>query len=209
MFLEAKENSVFYAAVGNYISVLPREFSKNFSIDLGLEGGVFLSMENSNFKFPLETIDGLFGVFFETKFNFLHFQTRISHTSAHIADGSKETAITYSREFTQFRLALNMLHYFYVYTGISFLFHTIPETAPLGFQAGFNLIFETSIKPFIAIDTKWCGDTNYRYNLNLQVGIIPIKNIKFYYAYYNGFDLRGQFYYSPYISHSLGLGIVF
>lgn len=209
MSLEFKDTNILNASVGNFISIFSTRFSKDILLDTGLEGAAFFVINNRGSYFPLETIDGLIGAFFEMRIKDIYFQTRITHISSHLADGSIEEPITYSRESAHIRTAFRIFHYFYVYAGVSYLIHTIPSFPPWSFQTGFNVIFNSIITPFLATDIKWCGENNYKRSLNLQAGIIPIVNFRIYYSFFNGFNPHGQFYNRPSNSHSLGIGILF
>ena len=157
--------------------------SKNGRFAFGIDFATYslLGMED-NFKFPVDTIDYLFGVNFTWKqpidndnlpFEDLLARLRISHISAHFEDGHYDEdagkwineedspfgiPFTYSREFINLVLALSGDDY-RMYLGYQYLFHTIPdEISRHSFQAGAEI--STPGNTYLAADFKLLPEWN-------------------------------------------------
>ncbi len=181
------------------IAVMPRLDEDYLELDIGTSADLFqtkngrfafgidfatyslLGMED-NFKFPVDTIDYLFGVSFTWKkpldketlpFDDLWARLRISHISAHFEDGHYDEEadewineedspfgipFTYSREFINLVLALSSEKY-RIYLGYQYLFHTIPdEINRHSLQAGAEL--STPGNTYLAADFKLLPEWN-------------------------------------------------
>ena len=171
------------------------------SFAFGIDFGTYTLLQRSdNFKFPVDTIDYLFGINFTWKeklaaegvpFDELSARLRITHISAHFEDGHYDEEadewideedspfgipFTYSREFVNLVLALSSEHS-RVYLGYQYLFHTIPdEINRHAFQAGVEI--ETPGNTYLAADFKLLPEWNdekkrtdgFRGTWNLQAG---------------------------------------
>ncbi len=151
--------------------------SKNNEYAFGIDFATYslLGMED-NLKFPVDTIDYLFGVNFTWKqpldnknlpFDDLSARLRITHISAHFEDGHYDedagkwksegdspfgVPFTFSREFINLVLALSSKDY-RVYLGYQYLFHTIPDDINRhSLQAGVELF--TPGNTYLAADFK-------------------------------------------------------
>lgn len=160
---------------------------ENGGLAFGIDFATYslLGRENS-FKFPVDTIDYLFGVNFtwEKKlehdtlpFEKLSARLRISHISAHFEDGHYDDEagqwineeespfgipFTYSREFVNLVFALSSEDYRF-YLGYQYLFHTIPGSISRhSFQAGAELM--TPGNTYLAADFRllpeWDNELN-------------------------------------------------
>lgn len=142
---------------------------------VGVDFGTFSLLEREdNFKFPVDTIDYLFGVNASWKkplkshslpFDEFSARVRLSHISAHFEDGHTDAdgqwvqeadgpgiPFTYSREFLNLVFALSSPGH-RVYAGYQYIYHTIPDGInPHSFQAGVEL--STPGDTFIAADFK-------------------------------------------------------
>ncbi len=135
-----------------------------------------LLQRSSNFKFPVDTIDYLFGVNFswqkeleqcQLPFDTLSARVRLSHISAHFEDGHYDEdagawigadthplgiPFTYSREFLNMVVALSSDD-LRAYLGYQFLWHTIPDNINRhSFQAGLEV--NTPGNTYLAADFK-------------------------------------------------------
>ncbi|ACF46665.1 conserved hypothetical protein [Prosthecochloris aestuarii DSM 271] len=168
-----------------------------FGIDFGTWS---LLQRSSNFKFPVDAIDYMFGVNFSMKqqleesplpFDEFSARIRLSHISAHFEDGHYDEEagewmheeacpfgipFTYSREFINILLALSAEDY-RVYLGYQYLWHTIPdEINRHSLQAGVEL--STPGNTYLAADFKllpvWDNDLektdSFKGTWNLQAG---------------------------------------
>jgi hypothetical protein len=144
---------------------------------IGIDFGTFSLLERSSgFKFPVHTIDYMFGVNATWKkplkncrmpFNELAARVRLGHISAHFEDGryDKDTEqwaqndcpftipFTYSREYLNMVVALSQNNDYRVYAGYQYMFHTIPgDINPHSFQLGAEVA--TPMNSYLAVDFK-------------------------------------------------------
>ncbi|MGB0130141.1 DUF1207 domain-containing protein [Chlorobium sp.] len=172
---------------------------KTFAV--GVDFGTFSRLNTSgNFKFPVDTIDYLFGINATWKtpldsdslpFDELSARLRLSHISAHFEDGHTdddgqwiqsgpfEIPFTYSREFLNLTLALSTPEHHRIYAGYQYLWHSIPDNInPHSFQLGAEIA--TPGNTYLAADFKllpiWRGGEDgetkgYRGTWNLQAGM--------------------------------------
>lgn len=216
MKLAFEGDSKLNAVVGNYFSIFgirPAEDS-NWQMHFGLEGAGFFSMKQAESRFPLETADGLIGAYFEGANGPLQVQLRMTHISAHFADGTTERPIAYSREFVTLRGAYLLTEDWHVYLGTQYLVNTVPKVHPWAVQGGTTFFLPlgiTKISPFTGIDFKWKEESRYNPSFSLQLGIAlnnppeAYRSFRFFYAYYTGGDPRGQYYDRVYTAHSFGI----
>jgi hypothetical protein len=172
---------------------------KNFAV--GVDFGTFsLLNTEDNFKFPVDTIDYLFGINATWKtsidigslpFDELAARLRLSHISSHFEDGHTdengdwiqtgpfEIPFTYSREFLNLTIALSTPESHRIYVGYQYLWHTIPDDiSKHAILAGAEI--STPYNTYLAADFKllpiWRrgedGETEgYRGTWNLQAGM--------------------------------------
>ncbi len=175
--------------------------SKGGRFAFGIDFGTYsLLGREDNFKFPVDTIDYLFGVSFTWKhslekadlpFDDLSARLRISHISAHFEDGHYDEEadkwideekspfgipFTYSREFINLVFALSTEKH-RLYLGYQYLFHTIPDDISRhSLQAGVEIA--TPGNTYLAADFKLLPEWNneldrtdgFRGTWNLQAG---------------------------------------
>ncbi|TLU85932.1 MAG: DUF1207 domain-containing protein [Chlorobium sp.] len=173
----------------------------NKTFAAGVDFGTYsLLRRKNNFKFPVDTVDYLFGINASWKkqinckrlpFDEFSARARISHISAHFEDGhydedaggwiqeagAPHIPLTYSREFVNLVLALSSPgHRFY--TGYQYLYHSLPDGINAhSFQAGAEL--STPYNTYLAADFKllpvWQPSLKktrgHRGTWNLQAGI--------------------------------------
>ncbi|MFM8270238.1 MAG: DUF1207 domain-containing protein [Pseudomonadota bacterium] len=219
MGLNFQGNSVINATIGNYFSILGIEPSEKNPGDpkkifhLGLEGAGYFTMRQAEKRFPLETADGLIGFYFEGAYGEWQAQLRMTHISAHLADGSSATPIAYSREFVTLRFGYVPQEELQVFTGISYLVNTIPSVSPWALQLGgsYFLPLNFSLVPFAGFDLKWKQEASINPSFQLMLGLAlnnPPKfyqSFRFYYSYFTGSDPRGQFYQRGITAHTVGI----
>ena len=170
----------------------------------------------NNFRFPVETIDYLFGV--NAGYKFLQSNSewglrfRLSHISAHLADGlynsdtneweNGREPFVYSREFIEL-MGYYSLSGLRIYAGVNYNIHIIPGTIKKGvFQFGFDYYpaqFSTDLfTPFIAYDFKLTGIEEYTGNNNISAGIKfgnPYsRGFSIFTSYYSGKSNHGEFF---------------
>jgi hypothetical protein len=173
--------------------------SRNKDFAVGIDFGTFSLLRCSdNFKFPVDTIDYLFGVNASmTKpiqstlpFDTFSAKLRLSHISAHFEDGHTDASghwiqgdcpftipFVYSREFLNLVLALSSKGN-RIYAGYQYMYHSSPDGInPHSFQAGAEL--STPGDTYLAADFKllpaWDASFNetrgFRGTWNLQAGM--------------------------------------
>lgn len=173
--------------------------------------------KNNDFKFPVVAVDYLFGVNAAYMFTLADkdagVRFRFSHISAHLVDGqySNETDLwrdslkpfVYSREFIEFFPSLNVTPDTRIYTGITYIFHTIPEAVkPFILQAGAEKYFsEMTVigsTPFLLYDLKLSGNDVYRSTHTVTAGFrfgkLASHGFSIVYTYTAGNSVHGMFY---------------
>lgn len=216
MMLAFEGDSKINASIGNYFSIFeirPAEDSP-WRLHFGLEGAGFFSMRQAESRFPLETADGLIGTYFEGNNGPLQLQLRFTHISAHLADGSVNAPIAYSREFLTLRSGYVVNDEFFVYGGFQFLVNSIPKAHPWAAQWGANYflpIGNFKVAPFGGVDFKWKEETSYNPNFTVKLGIAlnnppeAYRSFRFFYSYFTGTDPRGQYFDRSFTAHALGV----
>ena len=146
--------------------------------------------KESNFKFPVETIDYMFGINSAYKKSFkgkeAGIRFRFSHISAHLVDGSYDAKsgtwkdghepLVFSKEFFEL-FPYYKIAGFRVYLGLTYIFHIIPENINKGvYQVGFDYyilpLSNGTITPFIAYDFKLNGVNDvYAGNNVIKAGV--------------------------------------
>jgi hypothetical protein len=188
-----------------------------------------LLRKEDNFRFPVDAVDYLFGINFgykqTNKNNSYGFRGRISHISAHFADGHYDAVSqqwrnyispsVYSREFVE-------LIPFYefcdlrIYGGMTYLFHVAPATIHKdNYQVGFDYYVKTyvdeKIVPFVGYNLNIDHIDKYNGNNSIVVGIKfgnpDGRGLSLLYRYYSGTSLHGEYFaYSEKYS-SVGLNL--
>ncbi len=213
------------AVVGNYFNLLGVDVSsateglvdpQDEKLFVGIEGsGNFSLRQGPSGAFPLETMDGLFGLYCEMNRAEWHYQLRLTHISAHLGDGLSGVPIKYSRESLIARAGYSPTNGLHVYGGISNLIHSQPALPVWGLQAGGHLFFPWHLgrlTPFTAADIQWRDEAEVaKWSVNFHLGIAlndpaePYHSFRFFYNYYSGADPRGQFLNRPFTAHSLAV----
>lgn len=190
----------------------------NSTISIGVDVFTFTRLRSTDdFKFPVETIDYLFGINAGYKKqidggNEIGLRFRLSHISTHLVDGQYDAPsqkwregrdpFVYSKEFIEL-----FPYYRYqtlrTYIGLTYIFHRIPEEIKqFNVQFGFDYFaiqFGTDyITPFVAYDFKLSGNEKYIGNNIISVGVKlgnwKQNGLSFYYSYISGKSIHGQLY---------------
>lgn len=209
-------DSKINAAVGNYFSLfaIRPQNGEDWLFHFGLEGAGYFTMRHALSRFPLETADGLIGVYAERSNGPWQWQLRFTHVSAHLADGTTEVPIAYSRETLFGRFGYVPSDTLQVYGGVGYLVNSTPKLPPLQIQLGGAYFLPwgpTKIVPFLAADLKWKQESETKTSLTVQLGLAlnnppqAYRSFRFFYAYFTGANPRGQFYDRSYTSHSIGI----
>lgn len=190
----------------------------NSVISIGADVFTFTRLRsNDDFKFPVETIDYLFGVNAGYKKhldsdNEIGFRFRLSHISTHLVDGQYDAQtqkwregrepFVYSKEFMEL-----FPYYRYksirAYLGFTYIFHIIPaELKKINMQFGFDYfaaeIGTELFTPFVAYDFKLNGIDKFIGNNIISVGVKfgnwQARGLSFYYSYISGASIHGQLF---------------
>lgn len=219
MGLSFQGNSQINAAIGNYFSLFGIRSSETEPervpsvFHMGLEGAGYFTMRQAEKRFPLETADGLIGVYFEGTSGPWQGQLRLTHISAHLADGSSGTPIAYSREFAVLKGAYVPNEDIQLYGGIHYLVNTVPIVDPWTLQLGgsYFLPFSYPLLPFLGVDLKWkeeaSANPSFQFMFGLALNNPPkaFESFRLYYSYFTGTDPRGQFFNQATTVHSVGI----
>lgn len=186
-----------------------------------------LLRKEKNFHFPVDAVDYFFGVNLSIKRKAHDYafgaRMRISHISAHFADGhfdktkymwmNNQIPRVYSREFIEL-IAFYQFKYFRFYLGGTYLFHVDPEVDHHdNYQFGFDyfrkdLIME-DLSPFIAYDFKVVDgitkNPNHSFSAGIKFGKPDGKGISLYYNFYSGKSIHGEYF--DYKERYSGIGI--
>lgn len=169
-----------------------------------------------NFKFPVETIDYLFGINMGFKRNIceneIGLRFRFSHISAHLVDGQYDeqniewrngrNPFVFSKEFVELfpYYSLNTLRF---YAGFTYILHIIPTGIKKGiYQVGFDyyaLPLSTELfTPFVAYDFKLNGMDTYVGNNTITAGLKfgkwNKKGFSIHFTYIGGKSVHGEYY---------------
>lgn len=175
-----------------------------------------LLRSQSNFHFPVDAVDYLFGVNFGFKKSLKNCdygaRLRISHISAHFVDGhySKEEKvwrdgrdpIVYSREFIEL---LPFYHFKHIrfYAGFTYIFSLDPpdigkDQYQLGIEYFAENLIANNITPYFAYDFRLINIYEYTGNNSIEVGFkygyADGKGISAFFRYYSGFSIHGEYF---------------
>lgn len=201
--------------IGNSID-LAKYNIENQTISFGADFFTWtLLRQESNFHFPVDAVDYLFGV----NIGYKNIQNipwgvrfRLSHISAHLVDGhfdkknskwiNNQLPRVYSREFVEL-IPFYELKNLRMYAGLTYLFHTDPIvndkfTYQIGFEYFQKFYFMNEIFPFVAVDLKFDNNgskiTNQSYYLGIKCGKPNGKGVKLYFNHYDGMNIHGEYY---------------
>jgi hypothetical protein len=193
-------------------------FDDDETISIGADVFTFTRLRSTDdFKFPVETIDYLFGLNAGYKKqidreNEIGLKFRLSHISTHLVDGQFDgqsqiwregrDPFVYSKEFLEL-FPYYRYQTFRTYVGLTYIFHIIPEEIKqFNVQLGFDYFatqFGTDyLTPFVAYDFKLAGNEKYIGNNIISIGVKlgdwKQKGLSFYYSYISGKSIHGQLY---------------
>jgi len=171
----------------------------------------------NDFRFPVETIDYLFGVnagckkVINDKEQF-GFRFRLSHISAHLVDGSFDSQNkvwrenkepkTYSREFVEL-FPYYSFDGLRIYLGLTYLVHSNPAfVGKWIYQSGFDYyakgLINNFIIPFVAYDFRLTKVNKYSGNNIFETGIKfgehNSKGVRVIFSYYSGKSIHGEYF---------------
>jgi len=193
--------------------------SNHKNLLLGIEGGAQFLLRAEGARLPLESSDGIFGIFVEGKIQNLLWQLRFKHVSAHLSDGlfNKRQPINYSLE----NLALKFLwaqKYFRPYLAVHCLTNSIPSRPSFNYQVGWEFRFFESffsdlyLLPSWGVDLKVNSANEFTFKTILALAMKsshnPQRQWVFTLNYQAGQNPRGQFYQEKLSQYSLGIEFI-
>jgi hypothetical protein len=195
------------------------QWSKDYEmISVGADLFTFTRLRSTNdFKFPVETIDYLFG--FNAGYknqlcnkNEFGFRFRLSHISAHLVDGQYvaqtnqwrdgRQPFVFSKEFVEI-IPYFRITSFRAYLGLTYIFHIIPsEIKKENIQFGFDYYATEfgceSFTPFIAYDFKLNGINKYVgnniFSAGIKFGKWNSRGLSLNYTYISGKSVHGEYF---------------
>lgn len=215
-FLFQNKNDELRLDIGNSIDILQYHAdSKTFSFGADLFTYTLLRSED-NFHFPVDAVDYLFGINFGYKVKVHNysfgFRARISHISAHFADGHYDNAKqewrngqkprVYSREFIEV-MPFYRYNNFRFYFGLTYIFNVEPDYVKRDqYHAGFDYfrkdLIAENISPFIAYDFKYTTVKsrfpNHSFSAGIKFGEVFGRGMSLYYNYYDGNNFHGEYF---------------
>jgi hypothetical protein len=171
----------------------------------------------ADFKFPVETIDYLFGINgsykFKTEKTEWGTRLRFSHISAHLVDGyynsktqnwlNNYQPFVYSKEFFEL-IAYYKLHGVRLYGCLTYIIHIVPTDITKGIYGGgfdyYATQFNTlSFTPYIGYDFELSGigETYFGNNIftaGIKFGHPESRGFSIFTSYYSGKSVHGEFY---------------
>jgi len=188
------------------------------TISIGADLFTFTRLRSTDdFKFPVETIDYLFGFNAgykkqagENREYGLRF--RLSHISAHLVDGQydaenqewreRRDPFVFSKEFIEL-FPYYRFNSFRAYVGLTYIFHIIPEeikqfNAQIGFDYFVTQFGNENMTPFVAYDFKLAGNEKYVgnniFSAGVKFGKWNQRGLSLYYTYISGKSIHGEYF---------------
>jgi hypothetical protein len=180
------------------------------SFDLRVDGMLWAWLRQTpGFNFPLETIDGQFGMALEARRNALAGRLRYGHESSHISDGNPlygSDPRVWSRETLTLLGAFEASPRFSIYAGPTFMLRGEPDapafTGQLGGEARFS---QAAWAPYAAVDLRMKAENAGRVNQSYELGVRYGQAFRVAAGYEAGVSERGQL--QPHIEHFFRLGV--
>ena len=171
----------------------------------------------ADFKFPVETIDYLFGINgsykFKTEKTEWGVRLRFSHISAHLVDGYYDSEtdnwlndyqpFTYSKEFFEL-MPYYKFHGVRFYAALTYIIHIVPTDIAKGIYGGGFDYYAVQLNiptftPYIGYDFELNGiaDTYFGNNIftaGIKFGQPESRGFSIFTSYYSGKSVHGEFY---------------
>ena len=180
------------------------------SFDLRLDGMLWAWMRQTpGFNFPLETIDGQFGMALEARHDALAGRLRYGHESSHIADGNPAYGAkqkVWSREELTLLGSYAFSPRLTAYAGPTFMLRGEPDepafTGQVGAEARFS---QAAWAPYAALDLRMKAENAGRVNQSYELGVRYGTAFRVAAGYETGVSERGQ--QQPHEEHFFRLGV--
>ncbi|MFH1195314.1 MAG: DUF1207 domain-containing protein [bacterium] len=216
-FLFQVDHNELRLDIGNSLDVIRFKIDDDAVISFGADLFTFtLLRSEDNFHFPVDAVDYLFGINAGYKISRDNteygFRFRLSHISAHLADGhfdktnnewkDEHSPRVFSKEFLELIYFLGY-EQFRFYGGITYNFHIDPvELGKDNYQIGIEYFFDNVISdyltPYIAYDGRLAHLDEYVLNNSLCAGIkfghSYGKGVSLYFQYYSGNSIHGEYF---------------
>jgi hypothetical protein len=166
------------------------------------------------FNFPLESVDGSFGLALDRVSGPWSGRLRYGHVSSHLGDGGYDIEarrIVYSREFVSAIASWSAAHGLRVYSGPNFMLHGSPSAPAFQAQLGGEAAAPPGgVAPFAAFDLRLKAENANRVNQSYQAGVrfgdVPGRRARIEFGYETGISERGQEWQKP--EHFFHAGVV-
>ena len=176
---------------------------ETLALHIGVEGNAYFVLTQEGQKFPLNSSDGLLGIYGDAAWKDWQAQVRFTHLSAHLGDGVNppRTRIPFSRETASLRIA-KYFSFIRAYLGYHYLIHTEPLLPRHSLQVGAFAIFPVTLgahlHPYLGWDFEWRDPTQGNL-LTISLGLALLSTeksppLRFALNYLKGNDPRGQFF---------------
>ncbi len=221
--------------IGNSIDVYRYKLNENAVLSFGADLFTYSRLRSEdNFKFPVETIDYLFGlnVGYKTVEGNRSYglRVRFSHISAHLVDGlyrsgnfgddnytdwTNSYPFVYSKEFVEL-IPFYSINELRGYAGLTYNYNIKPaELGKTGFQLGFDyfndFFDDDNIYPFAAYDLRVTKlkdyAANHSVNLGIKLGNKHGRGFSIYLHYFDGNSIHGEFWYRKISYTALGFNL--
>lgn len=228
-FLFNTNNKSLRLDVGNSLDVFRKHLNENEVIAVGADLFTYSRLRSEkDFKFPVETIDYLFGLNFTYKKTTEQLEYgarfRLSHISAHLVDGrynksnsewiDNQPPFVFSKEFLELMPYIKYLGV-RVYAGIAYNYHIEPKILGSGnYQIGFDYFYADFLEkfsPFIGYDFRYTDITKYEpihsFSVGIKTGKMKGKGLSIYLNYYSGKSIHGEFFNHNVSNSSIGFNL--
>ncbi|MEP7027870.1 MAG: DUF1207 domain-containing protein [Candidatus Eisenbacteria bacterium] len=155
-----------------------------------------------NFNFPLESVDGSFGIALERMAGPWSARLRYGHLSSHLGDGGYDIEarrIAYSRESVALVGSYAPGSGLRAYAGPTFMLHGTPRAPAFQFQVGAEATRARAgraASPYAAVDLRLKAEVENRVNQSYQAGVRigrePGRRVRISVGYEAGMSERGQ-----------------
>ena len=188
------------------------------AFDLRLDGMLWAWLRQTpGFNFPLETIDGQFGMALEAHHDAFSGRLRYGHASSHVSDGNAaygQDPKVWSREtlmllaaWTSDRLSEPLPSpRFTIYAGPTFMLRGEPDEPAFTGQLGGSMrLGRSAFVPYAAFDLRMKAENESRVNQSYELGASYRTAFRVTAGYEAGVSERGQF--QPHVEHFFRLGV--
>lgn len=203
--------------IGNTVDIMQYKLNNNSKVSFGADLFTYtLLRSQSDFHFPVDAVDYLFGVNFgyvkQLKNSRVGARLRISHISAHFVDGHYDkqnqqwrdgrNPKVYSREFFELIPYIRFSD-LRLYAGVTYIYSIDPrdlgkDQYQVGFEYFGNGLLNDQITPYLAYDFRLINIYQYTGNNSLEAGIkvgnVEAKGISFYIRYFSGYNIHGEYF---------------